>query len=133
MTFPTARACSSNCFVATPNAIIVAGYYTLAAASIPVLEFPEPDKKRIPRYPVLPAALIGRLAVDQRFRGRGLGAALLFDAFRRALQAEPAIFAMIVDAKDASAASFYAHFGFRAFASKPMSMFLPLATAATLL
>jgi ribosomal protein S18 acetylase RimI-like enzyme len=122
----------SNCFVATPDSAVIAAYYTLAAASVPVLELPDSEKKRLPRYPVVPAALIGRLAVDRRFQGRGLGGALLFDAIMRAMKAEPAIFALIVDAKNDSAAAFYAHYGFRAFASRPTSMFLPLATAAKL-
>jgi ribosomal protein S18 acetylase RimI-like enzyme len=120
----------ANCFIATPDSIVVAGYYTLAAASIPLLELPEAEKKQLPRYSVLPAALIGRLAVDRRFQGRGLGGVLLFDALKRATLAEPAIFAMIVDAKDDDAAAFYNRYGFRSFASRPMSLFLPLATAA---
>lgn len=123
----------ANCFVATPDSIIVTGFYTLAAASLPMQELPEPDKRRLPRYPVLPAALIGRLAVDERFQGRGLGGALLFDASKRAMQAEPAIFALVVDAKGDSAAAFYAHHGFTTFVSRPMSLFLPLTTAAKLL
>jgi GNAT superfamily N-acetyltransferase len=122
----------SNCFVATPDSVVIAGYYTLAAASVPALDLSEDVKKRLPRYPVLPAALIGRLAVDRQFRRKGLGAALLFDALQRAVKAEPAVFAAIVDAKDDDAAAFYSHHGFRAFASRPMSMFLPLATVAAL-
>jgi len=85
------------------------------------------------RYPVLPAALVGRLAVDEQYRRKSLGAALLFDAFQRAARAEPAVFALIVDAKDENAAAFYSHFEFRAFISRPMTMFLPIATAAKLL
>jgi GNAT superfamily N-acetyltransferase len=123
----------SNCFVATPDSVAIAGYYTLAAASIPLLDVPDDIKKRLPRYPVLPAALIGRLAVDRKIQRKGLGGALLFDAVKRAAQADPAIHALTVDAKDAGAAAFYARYGFRAFASRPMSLFLPLATAAKLL
>ncbi|WP_219319496.1 hypothetical protein [Methylovirgula sp. HY1] len=47
----------------------------------------------------------------------------------RAERAEPAIFALIVDAKDEAAIAFYEHHEFRRFASKPMSLFLPVATA----
>lgn len=78
---------------------------------------------------MLPAGLIGRLAVDQRFRGRRLGSALVIDAARRAAGADPAIFALVVDAKDEAAVSFYQHLGFRRFASRPMTLFLTLATA----
>ncbi len=124
----------SNCFVASPvESAIIAGYYTLAAASVPVLDLPEAETKRLPRYPVLPAALIGRLAVDRQYRRRNLGGALLFDAIQRVARAEPAVFAMIVDAKDEDAATFYRHFGFKSFVSRPMSLFLPIATAMKLL
>lgn len=120
----------ANCYVASPtDTAIVAGYYTLAAASIPVVDMPAGETKRLPRYPVLPAALIGRLAVDRSYRGRALGGALLFDAVQRASRADPAVFALIVDAKDDVAVDFYKHFGFTPFASRPMSLFLPVATA----
>ncbi len=124
----------SNCFVASPiGTAIVAGYYTLAAASVPVLDLPEEVTKRLPRYPVLPAALIGRLAVDRQYRKRSLGSVLLFDAIERAVRAEPAVFAVVVDAKDEDAAAFYRHFGFTPFASRPLSLFLPAATAMKLM
>jgi ribosomal protein S18 acetylase RimI-like enzyme len=130
----------SNCFVAVPSddnssntTTIIAGYYTLAAASIPLTDLPPEQAKRLPRYPVLPAALIGRLAVDHRYRKRSLGSALLFDAIKRAMPADPAIFALVVDAKDDAAAAFYRHFGFQFFASRPMSLFLPMAVCAKLL
>jgi ribosomal protein S18 acetylase RimI-like enzyme len=123
----------SNCFVAVPlNSATIAGYYTLAAASLPLTDLPPDEAKRLPRYPVLPAALVWRLAVDHRYRGQSLGAALLFDAIERSMRAEPAIYALIVDAKDEAAASFYRHFGFQGFLSRPMSFFLSIATAAKL-
>jgi ribosomal protein S18 acetylase RimI-like enzyme len=109
----------ANCFVAAPlDTTSVAGYYTLSAASIPVVDLPEDVSRRLPRYPVIPAALIGRLAVDRQYRRRGLGAALLFDALERAIRADAAVFAVIVDAKDETAPAFYARYGFRRFASR---------------
>jgi ribosomal protein S18 acetylase RimI-like enzyme len=77
----------------------------------------------------VPAVRIGRLAVDQRFQGRGLGAALLADAATRALRADAAAFTLLVDAKNDSAVAFYERFGFRTLASQPRTLFLPLATA----
>lgn len=120
--------------VATPqhSQTVVAGYYTLAAASIPLTDLPGDLANRLPRYPVLPAALIGRLAVDRQYLGRSLGAALLFDAIERSLKADPAIFALIVDAKNDVAADFYRHFGFASFAGRPARLFLVLSTAARL-
>jgi hypothetical protein len=68
----------ANCFVATSaNSNIIAGYYTFSAASVPMLDLPSETGKRLPRYPVVSAALIGRLAIDRQSRGRGLGAAAL--------------------------------------------------------
>jgi GNAT superfamily N-acetyltransferase len=120
----------SNCFVAVNAAGKLAGYYTLAAASLPLTELAPEQTRRLPRYDAFPAALVGRLAVDEMFRGHGLGSALLVDAMARALRAEPAIFAMIVDAKDETALRFYLHHGFQHFTSRPMSLYVPLAEAA---
>jgi ribosomal protein S18 acetylase RimI-like enzyme len=120
----------TNCFVAINSAGAVAGYYTFASASIPATELSSDEIKRLPRYPLLPAGLIGRLAVATRCAGQGLGGALIVDAITRAMRAEPAIFAMIVDAKDDAASRFYAHHGFRPFASHPLSLYLPIAVAA---
>jgi ribosomal protein S18 acetylase RimI-like enzyme len=120
----------SNCFVAIDDAGTVAGYYTLAATSLPMTELTSEEAKRLPRYPLLPTGLIGRLAVDQRFRGQGLGSGLIVDAVTRAMRSEPAIFALVVDAKDDAAMRFYRYLGFREFLSQPMRMFIPIAEAA---
>jgi ribosomal protein S18 acetylase RimI-like enzyme len=120
----------ANCFVASPlQSNAVAGYYTLSAASIPMTGLPAEQARKLPRYPVLPAALIGRLAVDRRHQGRQLGAALLFDAIARTIRADAAVFALVVDAKDEAAARFYRHHGFEAFSGRAARMFLPVATA----
>ena len=118
----------SNCFVALDTAGVIASYHTLAAASLPLTELSADEKQRLPRYALLPAGIIGRLAVDQKYQGQGLGSALI-DAAARAARAEPAIFALIVDAKDDAAVTFYQRHGFRRFASRPASLFLPIATA----
>lgn len=120
----------ANCFVAIEALTQrVAGYYTLSAASIPLVDLPADDTKRLPRYPTVPAVRIGRLAVDQRFQRRGLGAALLADAAGRTLKADAAAFTMLVEAKNDQAVAFYHHFGFRPLASQPRTLFLPVATA----
>jgi ribosomal protein S18 acetylase RimI-like enzyme len=119
----------STCFVALDDAGAIAGFYTLAAMSLPLTELSAEESRRLPRYPLLPAGLIGRLAVDRRFQKLGLGGALIMDAAARAARAETAIFALIVDAKDDAAIAFYEHLQFRRFASQPKSLFLPLATA----
>ena len=119
----------SNCFVAVADTGVIAGYYTFAATGVPLSELPAEEARRLPRYPLVPAGLIGRLAVDLAYKGRGLGAALVMNAAARAARADPAIFAIIVEAKDDSAVAFYEHLQFRRFASRPMTLFLPLATA----
>jgi ribosomal protein S18 acetylase RimI-like enzyme len=120
----------ANCFVASSvQSNVVAGYYTLSAASIPVADLPEEQTRKLPRYPVLPAALIGRLAVDKRYQGQNLGSALLFDAIARAIRADAAVFALVVDAKDEAAARFYRHHGFHEFSGRTLRLFLPVATA----
>lgn len=122
-----ARKRVANCFVAVEASTgQLAGFYTLSAAGIPMGALPEEMVRRLPHYPVVPAALIGRLAVDQRFRGRQLGEALLLDAANCALAAAPAVFALLVDAKDETASSFYKRFEFRPLGSRSMTFFLPL-------
>ena len=120
----------ANCFVAVE--IVgsqVAAFYTLSAASIPLVDLPPEETKRLPRYPTLPAVRIGRLSVDERFQGRGLGAALLMNAADRAVRSDAAAFALLVDAKNDQAVAFYERYGFRTLATHPRTLFLPLATA----
>jgi ribosomal protein S18 acetylase RimI-like enzyme len=120
----------ANCFVAMETATShIAAYYTISAASIPLIDLPPDETRRLPRYPTVPAIRIGRLSVDERFQGRGLGAALLADAAVRPLKADAAAFTLLVDAKNDQAVAFYQHFGFRTLASQPRTLFLPLATA----
>ena len=65
-----------------PDLCMIAGYYTLASASILLSDLPETLAKKLPRYPSVPAVRMGRLAVSDSFKGKGLGAALLADALR---------------------------------------------------
>ena len=107
----------------------IAGYYSLSAASFGKDELPPALAKRLPHYPV-PAAVLGRLAIDREQQGRGLGETLLLDAIRRVVRASMtiAVYAIIIDAKNDRAQSFYERYGFRAFASEPRRLFLPLET-----
>ena len=123
------RRLMANCFVAVDTATnMIAGYYTLAATGVHANDLPPDILKRLPRYSLLPAALMGRLAVDERFHRKGLGSALLADAAQRVIAGDVKAFALIVDAKDESAVAFYQRHGFQAFASRPHSLFLPLGT-----
>lgn len=120
------------CFVATTDGKRIAGYYTLASASLLLSELPPGTGKKLSRYPTVPAVRMGRLAVDQDFKGQGLGGALLADALGRAAGSEIAAFAMMVDAKDEAAVVFYRHHGFIALPDSPRTLFLPLATVQAL-
>jgi len=85
----------ANCFVAVETSTSqIAAYYTISAASIPLVDLPADETRRLPRYQTVPAVRIGRLAVDHRFQGRGLGAALLADAAARTItgDAAPSLF-----------------------------------------
>ena len=118
----------SACYVAIDEATLaIAGYYTLAAGGVPLVEMPAQLAKRLPRYASVPVVRMGRLAVDQHYRGKKLGAALLWDAVLRATRSEIAAFALVVDAKDASAADFYRHHGFVALDDEQRRWLLPLA------
>lgn len=94
----------------------VAGYFTLATASVERASVsPMEGLERLPRFPI-PAVLLARLAVDERVQGQGLGAYLLEEALGLTLQLArtgPVGFGVfITDAIDENAASFYARHGF---------------------
>lgn len=117
----------SNCFVAIDSGTgIIAGFYTFAASGISLDELPEETARRLPYYPMVPAALIGRLAVDLSYAGQGVGSILVRDALLRAARSEPCVFALLVDAKDERASGFYRRLGFESLRSKPLSLFLPV-------
>jgi GNAT superfamily N-acetyltransferase len=117
-------------FVASPvgHPQVVAGFYTLSAASVAAEALPEKWRKKLPHYPV-PVALLGRLAVDRTFQGQGLGSILLVDACKRvaATSETLAVAALVVDAKSPTAAAFYRHFGFIELPGQPGRWMLPRA------
>lgn len=110
------------------------GFYTLSPSIIPAPELPPGLMKRLPRYGQLPVTLLGRLAVDRSAAGQGVGEFLLVDALRCGLEAARQIAAMavIVDAKDERAESFYRHFDSQPFQQAPLRLFLPMAQIAEL-
>lgn len=115
-------------FAATPESAArkLAGFFTLSAGSVACSELPGELARKLPRYPI-PVALIGRLAVDTAVRGTGLGSILLADACRKVAQASAvlAVAGIVVHAKDETAASFYAHFGFVALPGQRTRLLLP--------
>jgi GNAT superfamily N-acetyltransferase len=110
----------------------IAGYYTLSSTAILAPELPADIVRKLPRYPFIPATLLGRLAVDHRHRAQGHGRFLLADALFRSVSSEIASFAVVVDAKDDSARRFYERESFLPFPDQPMKLFRPLADIAAL-
>lgn len=126
---------TSACFVLVPQSAPdrIAGFYTLSAATIRRAELPEALLKRLPRYPELPATLLGRLARSIDFKGQGIGDRLMISALSRAVAGarEVASWAVVTDPKDDDARRFYESFGFRTLT--PERLFIPMKDAAALL
>ena len=102
----------------------IAGYYSLASTGISPSILPNSLQKKMPRYQMLPAVLLGRLAVDLRHKGRKLGIGLLSDAFVLSLKSPLAWALFLTDALDASAAAFYGRFGFRPLKDNPNHLYI---------
>jgi predicted N-acetyltransferase YhbS len=122
------KAWASACFVLVSVADRgrIAGFYTLSATNIVLEKLPDELAKKLPRYPELPATLLGRLARDLSFKGQGIGNLLMVDALQRAYESSSVIGSIVVvtDPKDDRAARFYAEFGFKLLDGR--RMFLPM-------
>lgn len=105
------------------------GYYTLSAGHIECDQFPKIVKAKLPKYPIS-IARIGRLAVDKDYKGQGIGGFLLHDAFTNVLNISDkmGIFAVIVDAKNHDAKSFYRNYGFTDLQDSELILFLLIST-----
>ena len=129
-----ARKRAAAVFVASPNGRTIAGYYTLSQFAVRLDSVPPAIAHRLPKYPMVPATLVGRLAVAQEFRALGLGEFLLMDALHRslALSEEIASVGVVVDALDESAAAFYRKYGFFELLAGDRRLFLPMGTISQL-
>ncbi|AUT03909.1 GNAT family N-acetyltransferase [Nostoc sp. CENA543] len=112
----------------------VLAYYTLSSYTIDITALDESFAKHLPRYPLLPATLLGRLAVDYRQTGRRFGELMLIDALRKSLDVstQVASLAVVAEALDEEALSFYIKYGFRQFTQNPMKLYLPVKSIAEL-
>ena len=117
-------------YVATEDGKTIAGYYTLSQYAVELEAIPHEIAKKLPKYPMVPVSLLGRLARSLDFRGRDVGPMLLMDALRRCLEAskELASTGVVVDAKNEKAAEFYRHFGFLDLPNVKGRLFLPMRT-----
>jgi ribosomal protein S18 acetylase RimI-like enzyme len=117
-------------FVLTPDGKTIAGYYTLSQYAVQLEDVPGHLAKKLPKYPMVPTTLIGRLAVSATFRGQGHGETLLMDALYRIFRhgKELASAGAVVDAIDAAAVAFYVKYGFLELPKVPRRLFLPMGT-----
>ena len=117
----------SRTFVATLDEApdCICGYYALTLAELENRNLPEALRKKMPRR--IPGVKLGRLAVDKRFQGKGLGDLLLIDALTRAqrIYQEAGGIGLFVDALDEQTAGYYKRFGFEAMPDNPLLLFLP--------
>jgi hypothetical protein len=122
-------------FVMTVDGRAIAGFYTLSQYTIRSGEIREEIARRLTKHDQIPATLIGRLARDRAYRGTGAGDLLLVDALRRCLilSRQAASWAVVVEAKSDRGTAFYKKFGFEAFPSRPLKLFLPIATVEKML
>ena len=125
------RACAVP-FVLIPSAgeSAVLGYYALSSFGIDAGVVPPEIAKKLPRYPLIPATLLGHLAVDERHHGEGIGEFLLIDALHRsrAQSGQIAAVAVVVEAIDERAERFYRHFGFLPFPTSTGRLFILMKT-----
>jgi GNAT superfamily N-acetyltransferase len=101
----------------------IGGFYTLSSTALRLAELPEDITRRLPRYPLVPATLIGRLALDRSHHGQGWGSFVLLDALRRCTTSDIASFAIVVDAIDGEAREFYLHASFLLLPASPYRLF----------
>ncbi|OZI45876.1 hypothetical protein CAL25_21900 [Bordetella genomosp. 5] len=111
----------------------IAGFYTLAAASVMLQDLPVAWLRRVPKYRSIPAAIIGRFALDSAFQGLGLGEVMLVDALERVVRSDLAAWLVLVEAKDIRVVRFYQKYGFLALHDQePLRLFLPTASVRAL-
>jgi GNAT superfamily N-acetyltransferase len=123
--------------IAAPFVLVLAdgsvgGFYTLSATAVKLGDLPADVARRLPKYPLVPATLLGRLAVDGQYQGKGYGRFLLADALVRAVRSDIASFAVVVNAKDEAARRFYERESFLPFPDQPMKLYRPMADIAAL-
>jgi GNAT superfamily N-acetyltransferase len=124
----TAEGRSARTYVSCDSMGLVAGYYCLSAYMVSVESLPKRLGRNMPRKS--PVMLLGRLAVDRKFKGRGLGKLLMRDAILRALSGSVIIGAraLMIEALDERAKAFYASLGFVSFPPDSLNLFLPFET-----
>lgn len=124
---------ASRCFVTCHDGRVV-GYYALATGAVQRLDTSRRIGQGMPDPDPVPVVLLGRLAVDVKEQGRGLGAHLLRDAITRTVEAAEivGVRALLVQALHDQARQFYEHFGFEPSPTHPLHLFLLMKDARAL-
>lgn len=109
---------------------LAAGFYTLSSMIIESQDLPHEITRKLPNYPLLPATLIGRLAIDKKYQGKKLGEILLMDALHRSYESSKAIasFAVVAEAINKEAAHFYRKYGFINFVAHEKLLYMAMKT-----
>jgi GNAT superfamily N-acetyltransferase len=117
-------------FIMTFDGRAITGFYALSQYTMRSGEIPDEIARKLTKHDRMPATLIGRLARDTAYRATGAGDLLLVDALRRclAISRQATSWAVVVEAKNKRGRAFYKKFGFEAFPSRPLKLFLPVAT-----
>lgn len=115
------------------NTARILGYYTLSTSQIARESLSATEAKALPRHPI-PAVMLARLAIDKSQQGNGYGTLMLMDVIRRCalVGMSAGTYAIVVDAKDEAAQRFYERFGFMAITDRPLTLYLPIETALSL-
>ena len=121
------------CYLALNNQQKIIGYYTLSSCSLLLNNLPDELKNKLPRYPTIPAVLMGRLAVDINYQGKKIGASLLADALKRCINSGIGAYALVVDVIDEKAKQFYLNYGFIECIDNPHTLFFIISNAKTLI
>ncbi len=108
----------------------IIGYYTLSAYAVRATEFPAEMAKKLPKYPLIPATLLGRLAINQGYRGQKLGTMLLMDALYRSWKNTPQVASagVVAEAYSDEAQTFYLHHEFISLLDHPRKLFISMQT-----
>ena len=108
----------------------VVGYYTLSSYAIRSSELPPETARRLPKYPLIPATLLGRFAVSQAHQGQKLGRILLLDALFRSLKntADVASAGVVAEAYNDAVRDFYLHHEFIPLLEHPRKLFIAMGT-----
>jgi len=117
-------------FVLVGTAGEILGYYTLSAYGVRAAELPLDVARKLPKYPLLPATLLGRLAVSKAYQGRNFGEVLLMDALYRSWRntADVASIGIVAEASNEKARAFYLRYEFIPLVDNPNKVFLAMKT-----